>query len=88
MKPLREGRTEIAQNFKDILINASGIELMDVTADIAEYASFLRAKYNMRTPDAIQIATSIIGGSEYFLTNDSRLKSIEEIRIVTLIELM
>ena len=60
MKPLREGQTAIAKQYKDILTTAPGIELFDVTLAIAEQAAQLRAKYSLRTPDAIQLATSIL----------------------------
>ncbi|MGN6541902.1 MAG: PIN domain-containing protein [Ginsengibacter sp.] len=49
----------MAKQYKDILTSAKGIEITDVTATIAEQAAFLRAKYNIRTPDAIQLATAI-----------------------------
>lgn len=87
VKPLREGQTAIAKQYRDILTSAVGIEIIDVTAAIAEQAAFLRARYSLRTPDAIQLSTAIELGADYFLTNDSRLKSITEIRVVTVPEL-
>lgn len=87
VKPLREGQTAVAKQYRDILTNAKGIEITDVTAATAEQAAFLRAKYNLRTPDAIQLATALELGADYFLTNDSRLKSISEISVVTVPEL-
>lgn len=87
VKPLREGQTGIAQQYRDILTNAPGIEIVDVTAAIAEQAAQLRAKYNLRTPDAIQLAASIEVGADYFLTNDNRLKLVNEITVVTVSEL-
>lgn len=87
VKPLREGQATIAKQYKDILTSAKGIEITNVTAAIAEQAAFLRAKYNLRTPDAIQLATAIELRADYFLTNDSRLKSVSEIIVVTVPEL-
>ncbi|WP_225896572.1 type II toxin-antitoxin system VapC family toxin [Amazonocrinis nigriterrae] len=40
---------------------------------IAETAAQLRADSNLRTPDAIQIATAIRAGASFFVTNDARL---------------
>jgi predicted nucleic acid-binding protein len=40
-----------------------------------------------QTPDAIQIATAIYYPADYFLTNDKRLKSVTEIKIITLEDL-
>ena len=87
VKPLREGQTAVAQQYRDILTNAQGIEIVDITSAIAEQAALLRARYNLRTPDAIQLATSIEVGADYFLTNDNRLKQVVEVTVVTVSEL-
>jgi predicted nucleic acid-binding protein len=54
---------------------------------IAVKAAELRAKYNLRAPDALQLATAIENRANYFLTNDTRLRSVKEIQSVTLAEL-
>lgn len=40
------------------------------TPDITENAAKLRADYNLRTPDAIQMATAIYGGASFFFMNN------------------
>lgn len=87
VKPLKDGNTKLAEQYKNILTNAPGIELLDVTHDVAIKAAELRAKYNLRTPDSIQIATAIVTKASSFLTNDVRLKSVGELKIVALGEL-
>jgi predicted nucleic acid-binding protein len=52
--------------------------------EIAKKAAGLRAKYGLKTPDAIQFATAIYGSADYFLTNDIRLKVVREIEIFIL----
>jgi predicted nucleic acid-binding protein len=42
-------------------------------------ASYLRATYTLRTPDAIQLATAIYSQADFFLTNDKQLSAITEI---------
>ena len=86
VKPLRDGKSDIAQQYRDILTMAMWNEMHDITSDIAEVAAKLRAKYGFRTPDAIQIATGIATKSNYFLTNDAKLKQVTEINVVTLEE--
>ncbi|MDY0201998.1 MAG: hypothetical protein RBR40_13535 [Tenuifilaceae bacterium] len=44
----------------------------------------LRAKYALKTPDAIQLASALISLSDFFLTNDLRLKNVNEIEVITL----
>lgn len=87
VKPLRDGQKNIADRYRDILTTAQGIELFDITSAIAEQAAHLRAKYNVRTPDAIQLATCIETGAHYFLTNDDRLKTVNETKVISLGEL-
>ena len=83
VKPLRENQMGLAQQYRTVLTTAVGIEVLDITTSIAEGAAQLRAKYNFRTPDAIQLATAIEAQADYFLTNDSRLKSVTEIAVLT-----
>ncbi len=87
VKPFREGKNDIAEQYRNILTKAPGIEVFDVTSATSEIAARLRAQYNFRTPDAIQLATSIEAGADYFLTNDNRLKAVSEIVVVTVGEL-
>ena len=87
VKPLKEGENKIVEQYKTILTNAEGIDIFDITIPITIKAAELRAKYNIRTPDALQVATAIERQADYFLTNDLRLKSVKEIKLVTLSEL-
>jgi predicted nucleic acid-binding protein len=87
VKPLQQGQKAIAEQYRDILTTAPGIELFDVTSVIAEQAALLRAKYSLRTPDAIQVATCIELRADYFLTNDNRLKAVSETMAVAVGEL-
>jgi len=58
--------------------------MIDVDGMIAERAADLRARYNLRTPDAIHIATAIVAGCDAFLTNDLALRRVTELRVLTL----
>jgi len=87
VKPLREGQKAIAEQYRDILTTATGLELFDITTAIAEQAAQLRARFNIRTPDAIQLATCVELGADYFLTNYNQLKAVSEISVITVNEL-
>ena len=82
VKPLRAGDLETAEKYKKILTNSEGINILEINDSIAFKAAGIRAKYNIHTPDALQIATSFEGAADYFLTNDFRLKSIKELKII------
>jgi predicted nucleic acid-binding protein len=82
--PFRRGDTRLAQQYRDILLNAGGLTTIGLSADISEGAARLRATHNMRTPDAIQIATAMHAGASFFLTNDIRLASIPYLKVLVL----
>ena len=84
VKPLRENRIDLVDIYTGILMNSKGIEIYDLTIAVAKQAAGLRAKYNLRTPDSIQVATALVFGAEIFLTNDIRLQSVSEVDILPL----
>ncbi len=66
VQPLRQGDQELARQYREILLEATGLIIVPVSARIAEKAAALRAFYNLRTPDAIQAATAIGEGASAF----------------------
>ncbi len=74
----------MAEKYRDILLHAEGLTTFEIFHEVSELSSKLRAKYSIRTPDAIQIAVGIIYGANAFLTNDSSLKKVRDIRVVIL----
>jgi predicted nucleic acid-binding protein len=85
--PMREGRNDLSQKYETILLNSPSIEIVEINVEIAKITAQLRAKYSLKTPDAMQIATAIYCNVDYFLTNDKRLKSVTEIKMITLEDL-
>ncbi|PIQ22565.1 MAG: PIN domain nuclease [Cytophagales bacterium CG18_big_fil_WC_8_21_14_2_50_42_9] len=66
-----------------MLTTTTGIEIIEINTTVAIKAAELRAKYNLKTPDSIQVATALEYRAKYFLTNDIRLKIVKEIKTVT-----
>ncbi len=85
--PLRRGDTKLAAQYRRILLNAKGLTTVPLVPDVAEEAARLRATYNLRTPDAIQVATALWHGASFFFTNDARLPAIPDLRMLVLDEL-
>jgi predicted nucleic acid-binding protein len=50
---------------------------MPLSADIANQSARLRARYNLRTPDAIHLATALAANADVFITNDRDLIRVE-----------
>lgn len=88
MKPLRDGDAWLTEQYREILLNAEGLTMVDVSAAIAEKAARLRSQYSLRTPDAIQIATALHTGASALLTNDIRWPALPDLRILTLDSLL
>jgi predicted nucleic acid-binding protein len=84
VQPLRSNNVALAQQYRDILLNSNELTVIDVSPAIAEIAARLRAERNLRTPDAIQLATAIDAGAAFFLTNDAGLPAIPELQVLVL----
>jgi predicted nucleic acid-binding protein len=82
--PLRVGNETLAGKYREILLFSEGLTTIEILHEISEIASRLRAKYSIRTPDAIQIAVGIRYGASKFLTNDPNLKKVSDIEVLVL----
>lgn len=89
VKPLREGRQDIANRYRDVLTNSLNIALANIDGSVCEKAATLRAKYAwLRTPDALQVASAILNNAELVVTNDDKWKRLTEIQIIVLQDLI
>lgn len=82
--PLEKQAEEIAKAYKTILLESPHLHLFNVDIRTAEKAAELRARYHLKTPDAIQITVAIQAGCEAFLTNDKNHKRVQEVRVLYL----
>ncbi len=85
--PIRDGDATLAQRYRDLLFDTEGLSTVLLDQTIAEEAARLRASYNIRTPDSIQMATAISEEASFFLTNDARLPSLPDLKILVLDDL-
>lgn len=80
--PMRLNRQDLISTYQHILTNSKYFSLVDIDKNIAEYAAQLRAVYNFKTPDALQVATAIKSGCDAILTNDKGLVRLQELQVV------
>ena len=85
--PLRRGDATLQQHYSDLLINAANFQTLPIDIKTATSAADLRARYKLRTPDALQVATAVAASCEAFLTNDAALQSVSELRVLVLDQL-
>ena len=82
MHPYRDGNSSLAERYFQVLLNARHVRMVALSPAIAAEAARIRAEFQMKTPDAIQLATAKEGGATSFLTNDGELASIFGLRLI------
>jgi uncharacterized protein len=82
-KPLRAGDQGTLAQFE---VFFAGIELglMEVSAAVVERATELRAKYHLKTPDALHFAAAVEVGATVFLTGDRTFSRCTELAVEVL----
>jgi predicted nucleic acid-binding protein len=84
VQPLRNGDRRIASQYRDILLNNDNIRLFPLEQTIAEQAAEIKARFNFKTPDCIQLATAVREQADVFVTNDSKLKRFSDVEVLVL----
>ena len=87
VQPLRLGNTGLARQYRDVLIGRDDYTLKLVTAEIAITAGEYRARYGLRTPDAIHAATAVASGCDAILTNDRDFRRVQDLNVLVLDDL-
>lgn len=85
--PLRLGLTALRQDFIDVVVNGANTTFVSIDQQVGETAARLRAKYNLRLPDALQMAAAIVTRCDAFLTNDTQLTRVAELTVLVIDEL-
>jgi len=88
VKPKRENNLILTERYKILFETFPNLQVKTLDENIADIASSLRANYNINTPDAIQVATSLETQADIFITNDKTLKKISEIKVLLLSEML
>lgn len=88
VQPKKFKDAALENDYRTLLQHSRNFELVLVDEGVAEQAADLRSRYTIRTPDALQISAALSAGCQTFVTNDKRLKSIVELKILVLDELL
>ena len=88
VKPKKINKLELIEDLEQML-SVLQIKVVDINLETAEISSSLRAKYqSLKSFDALQRASAISNNCNVFVTNDKRLKTITEINVLTMDELI
>lgn len=82
--PLRRHDHDLLARFDRFFANPQHLRPR-ATQQIFDLATELRARHNLKTPDALHLAAALDAGCDEFWTNDDRLKkaAVDRIAIVT-----
>jgi predicted nucleic acid-binding protein len=75
--PLKNNAASLLSIYEAFL-SAAGLTIVELTADVIERATDLRAAYGFKTPDALHLGSAIEGGADIFITGDGKLARCRE----------
>lgn len=87
VRPLQLGRQDVADDYEILLSYFPHLELVSITREILIEAAGLRARYKLRTPDAIQVATGLRMGATLAVTNDEGWRKVPLLETLVLSDL-
>ena len=84
VKPLQTDRRGLAARYEALVRSMPNVAVVDIDARVARRAAALRAKHATSTADSLQIAAALEHGATAFVTNDRRLRRMDEIALILL----
>jgi predicted nucleic acid-binding protein len=84
VKPFKDQNIELVNTIYSLASRYPNLLWVEPSLAVAERAAQLRARYNLRTPDAIQAATAIVSHATGLITNDAALARVEHLDVLLL----
>ncbi len=85
--PIRQGNNTLAHTYQELLLGSANFVTAPIDSRVAAKGAELRGRYNLRTPDALQIAVALEFGCQAFLTNDTGFRRVDDLRVLVLDDL-
>lgn len=86
-QPIRKNKSKLVSRYESILTATTNLDMLDIDIKTAIQAAKIRADYNFKTPDSLQLSIAKINHADIFFTNDITLKRFKGIKIITLDDL-
>ena len=81
VRPLREQNTAEIDRYRAFFASA-GLQMVEVSSQVIETATLLRARHGLRTPDAIQAASALsVKVPVTFLTGDKQFTKVPGLNV-------
>ena len=84
VQPYRLKKDDLVYKYYSLFTTYPHLKWTPLTLDISDLAARIRADYNLKTPDAIQIASALSSGSTGFICNDRTFRRLEDIECMIL----
>ena len=84
VRPLREGDAEVLEAF-DAFFQRPDIVWIELSAQVIELATEIRARTSLKTPDALQAACCLqLGADHLFVTGDAAFRKVAALNVKVL----
>lgn len=77
----KAGFAERGPQISNLILSFPNLAVVPFDAEMAVVSGSLRARYGLRTPDAIHAATAIRRGADAFVTNDDGFRKVRELKV-------
>ena len=84
VKPYQINRPDRAVTHIALLKNLPNFSTHPLTSEMADMAARMRAKYQLKTPDAIHVASALGSQCDTMIGNDQNFKKVKEIHYIHL----
>lgn len=81
-RPFVEKRGDLVLAYKSLIASFPNLTVEPFEEETAEQAAYFRAEYNLRTPDAIHIATAYRAKVGTVIGNDDKWKKVKELQMI------
>ena len=82
-KPLAQNNSSLLLEYDRFFLSPS-LQTLDILPQTVEQATILRARYRLKSMDALHIATALEAQCDIFLTGDVALARCQELKIILL----
>ncbi|MBI4698910.1 MAG: PIN domain-containing protein [Nitrospirae bacterium] len=79
VQPYRLKKDDLVLKFYSLFTTYPHLSWIELSLNISDLAARLRAEHNLKTPDAIQIASAVSDSTTGFICNDRTFQKIKDI---------
>ncbi len=78
--PLRHQENAVIEQYRTFF-SKQDLQIIELAPEVVEKALWLQVRYNLRTPDALQVASALETPEHIFLTGDKSFSKVTELNV-------